>query len=281
MSINLVYITAVIPDNMKMCFILTSKYFTVMDIRPTLEQFDLSDKEIDIYLACLTLGESTIMPIARKVGLPRSTVLYALECLRNQGLISIAERNGRRIYLPLPPRTLLTLLKRKREALDEQIGLVEDSLPQLNQLFTSSPFEPKARIYRGQDELRQIYEEMLEAPVNEIWYVGDYSEIVEALGRQFMRNWVHRRAATGIKAKAIRIRTGEVADAEFAPKTFLRSVRYAPDTFESPSHIQVYGDIVVIITTAKESFGIVVTSRDYATTVKSWFRELWKVSSEK
>jgi len=252
------------------------------DLIEHLKALDLSEKEVDAYLASLEQGEGGIVPIARKLTVPRNTAAYIMEKLQEKHLVNILHKGTRRIYAAVPPRTIVTLLRNKRARLDEQIDSLQSSLPQLNQIFNLTPFQPKVRFFRGQEEIRTIYEEMLEAPIDRMWYVGEQDKITDILGERYLKSWLKRRVEKHIKTITIRVRSGEVDDPAFTgAKDYLRSIRFAPDDFESPGHITIYGDNVAIITTSKENFGIVITSREYATIMKSWFNQLWKVSGER
>jgi len=253
-----------------------------LEIKSYLKNLELSKKEIKTYLACLELGESHIVPISQKVGIPRTTLVYILDGLKERGLIEIVPKRGRRLYLPLPPRTLVTLYKQRRDKMDEQLDSLQSALPELNRLYSLTPFQPKVRFFQGQDELRQLYEEMLQAPVNEIVYIGDVQEIEMSLGANYLKTWVRRRSDAQIKTRGIRIRSGEVDDPAYTQtREYNRNLRYAPEGFASPSNILIYADTVVVMTTAKESLGLAITSRDYATTMKAFFTEVWNGSSSK
>lgn len=252
-----------------------------MKIDGYLEQLNLSKKERDAYLALLEIGESHIVPIAKKVNSPRTSVAYTLEKLRAHSLIEIVQRNSRKIYIPLAPRKIGTLLKNKKSKLEEQINAFELSLPELNRIYGIHPFDPKVRFFRGRDEIRQMYDEILNEPINEVTYVGENAKIAEMLGENFLKHWIKRRVSKKIWSKAVRVKSQELEEPIFQPSLeTMRKVRYPPENFVSPAHIMIYGDHVAILTTAKESIGVVITSRDFARSMRSWFSELWKVSTE-
>lgn len=254
-----------------------------MDLQTSLTQLGLSVKEIDTYLTCLALGESAIVPITKKLGMPRSSVVYLLESLSELGLINIIQRNSRRVYLPHPPRSVLTLLKHKKQNLEEQIVSLEESLPELNNIYNSFPFQPDVHFFRGRKEIRDLYESVLEEPINEFQYISELKKIESVLGQAWLKSWLQKRIATGIKGKAIWIRSGTIKDEPlYRPKAHtLRNVRFAPENFASPTHILIYGDKVVFITTANENIAIQIKSRDLSESMRNIFRELWRVSSEK
>jgi sugar-specific transcriptional regulator TrmB len=252
-----------------------------MNITSTLTLLGLDDKEVITYLTCLELGEGPIMPLVQKTGIIRTTLLYVLEKLQQKDLIQTIQHATHRRYLALPPRDLIKLVRRKEMELKEQADSLESSLPELNRLYETDPFQPRIRVYKD-EELRTLYNEIIEQPLDELCYVGDTANIAQPIGDRFLQDWIKRRVAKRIPSRTIRIRTGEQDIPEYTGREeLLRTIRYAPEGFSSPAVILIYGNNVAIVTTDKESFGVTTTSRDYAESMRSWFEELWKISSEK
>ncbi len=249
-----------------------------MDIQEFLRQLGLEKKEAVVYLAALEVGESALTPVASRAGLPAMTTKYILEKLHDKGFVTAVKKNARYLYIPQSPAQLLSVFRRRREQIDHDIKRFEESLPELNRHLSFGMFAPKVRFF-GHQEIRKIYEEILEKPVDEILWIGDLEKIEGAVGAEYLKSWIRRRTMKKIKTRVIRVPAGEVDDTIYNSKTgFLRQIRHASDGFASPSHIIIYGDDVAIITTKKEAFGAVITSREFATTMKSCFREVWKNS---
>lgn len=249
-----------------------------MNIEQYLKQLGLDDKEIKVYLALLELGETHIVPITEKVELPRTTVFHILERLKFHKLIEKIPKKTRSLYTPYPPKKIASILELEKAATEEKIKSFNIALPDLNKLYQESPFEPKIRFFRG-TEMRQIYEEILEAGVNESWYIGESNKIVAALGEEYLKKWIERRVKIGVKSRSIRVKGEESEQAIFSgKKEYLRDIRYAPEGFESPMHILIYGNNVAYISTEKENFGLVISSQELAKTMSNWFKELWRMS---
>jgi len=254
-----------------------------MELTPYLTQLGLDAKEIALYEVCLELGESPIMPITRKVKLPRSTVYHMLEKLADIGVLSIIPGSTRRIYLPQSPRGILQLLKKHRQEIDKQINSLDIALPELSEKYGLSRFQPKIKFYHGRDEIREIYESILDEPVNEFFLISEISKIVAVVGYEWLNAWIERRVAHGMRSKAIYIREPATPNDLIHTTNRLskRVIRFAPADFTTPTHIMVFGDTVALITTAEEDLGVVISSRDLATTMRNMFKQLWKISSEK
>jgi len=246
-----------------------------MNLKELLTQLGLNDKEIKVYLVCLELGESSIVEIRKRAVLARTTVFHCLERLDEKGLIDIVETGKGRIYFPHPPKKIVTLLSEQSEKLKEQAEDFQNYLPELNQIYNVSPFQPKVRFFVGL-EMKDIFEEILDSPIEEFMYLGETNKIMSILSKRFLSQFVKSKVEKGIWTKSLRVKREE--DPFFDAKTGLRKVRYLPENFKAPANIYIYHHNVAIITTAKENFALVITSKEYAETMRHWFNELWKTS---
>ena len=247
-----------------------------MDIHQFIKETGLEYNEASVYLALLELGESGIIPITHKVKLPRTTVFHILDRLRDLGLVEIVFNKSRRIYFAHNPHKITVLLQQNRQELDKRIDSINTMMPDLMNLYLSSPFQPHIRYFRG-EEIKQIYEEILLVKDKEIYYTGNINQLEDILSKRFFQDWISRKVKAGIWTRSIRSHTTE-DDAElYRPtKNYLRKARYASDRYSSPSHVYIYDNNVAILTSSRENFGVVITSRDYATTMRNMYKELWK-----
>ncbi len=247
-----------------------------MNINEYLKKLHLSEKESETYLALLASGESSITPISKKVDLPRTTVFYILERLSDKHLIDINDAKTRRTYIARPLRTIITLLNYKKSELESVIDDFKTSLPEFDRTYHQSPFQPGVRFFNKND-IRLIYEEMLEIDPkkDEIWYVAETAKIVDTFGADYTENWIKRRIAKKIPSRSIRVKEAEIEGINTPFEGDIREYRFAPPGFNCPAHILIYQDSVAIITTSQEAFGTVITSKEYAATMRSWFEQLW------
>ena len=67
---------------------------------PFLKQLGLLEKEAKVYLASLELGEATVLELAKKSALNRTTVYVEIEKLGQRGLVSSIEKGKKRYFSP-------------------------------------------------------------------------------------------------------------------------------------------------------------------------------------
>lgn len=244
-----------------------------------LNKIGLNDKEISLYLSVLELKESPIVPISSRANLPRTSAQYILEQLAHRGLIAIGEHRNRKTYRANPPERVLALLQKQKVDLAAQSTALQEALPDLLHLYQTSPFQPRVQVYRG-EEIRIPFEELLEAPISEYHYASDTGTLEEVLGKRYLNDWIKRRIAKGVWSNGIRVKERETDDILHTSNSKnLRRLRFAPKGYRFPAMVLLYGDNVATITSAKENFAVVVTSHDYALTMRGWFAALWSQST--
>lgn len=248
-------------------------------IEEYLKKLGLSEIESQVYLASLELGQSPLNPILKKTGLPSTTVYQALERLAKRGLIEVAAGKRRR-YLPTPPQNILVALRVQKNDLQETITSFEEVLPQLSSRYSTSLHQPLVRFFRGK-EIRRIAEEILEEPIDTIYYFSGNHRLVEMIGEQFLRDWMKRRAKTGIRSRTLSVTPHSDDIMLQNSQKDLREVRFLPQSKFPLSNVMIYGNNVAALLSRDENLGMVITSQEYAATLRGWFLELWHIAKKK
>lgn len=131
------------------------------------EKFELSKNEIDLYIALLKSGHSTILELSEFTGINRATTHINIENLTKKRLITQIKRGqgSRRSIVAEPPEKLHSLLQEKKSQIEE----AEQQLPTIiSGLFdlkknVSKKSGMEIRYYKDKNEVRFIYDEALKA----------------------------------------------------------------------------------------------------------------------
>ena len=145
-----------------------------MEIGQTLKQLGLSDKQAEVYLSLLELGESPMTRIARKANLKRPTVYLVIDELIILGLCSEITKGKKKFYSATHPRRLLEITRFKNEQ-------AEKLVPKLVALRNTAE-KPRVRMLEGIDGIRIAYEEafeLLTEEKNEGLWIGNISVLIE------------------------------------------------------------------------------------------------------
>ena len=74
-----------------------------------LTKLGLSQKAVEVYVASLQLGPTTIQKIAQKANLPRSSTYLLMDELKTKGLISETALAKKSIFTPSSPGKLIQI----------------------------------------------------------------------------------------------------------------------------------------------------------------------------
>lgn len=239
----------------------------------------LNEKEEQVFFALAKLGSSGVIEISKNTGFSRSTTYYLLDQLELKGLASHVQVGNRRTYTPSSIQRIEKILEEKKEATDNQIFAFKHLLPDISLLYGNAKNKPKFTYYEGQRGAQEIFDSML---INnkEIMVVGEVETFEAALGEQYMEKFVEKRRKLGIWVRGIWVEKKNVTEYP-ASEEHLRNIRYAPEWFSAPVAFYIFKDKVAFISSVEESFAAVIESKDFTTTLRSWFELLWLGSESK
>lgn len=128
-----------------------------MQLEKVLEQFGLTKKEVDIYLACLQLNNGTVLKIAQKAQVKRPTTYNILEDLIEKGLISRGKALNKNVYIAEDPKKLVKLAEIKRDNISE-------ILPSLQAIYNvpRGTSKPNIKVYEGLEAVKGVYLDIMD-----------------------------------------------------------------------------------------------------------------------
>ena len=121
-----------------------------------LEYFDLTKGEITVYLALLSLGQTTTGPLIKETGMQNSSVHYCLTSLVEKGFCSYVEKGKTKHYSPLNPQSLPQKMDEKIREVKKKKEEVKKIIPNLQQRYDQEKETPKATVYEGFKGLRNV-----------------------------------------------------------------------------------------------------------------------------
>lgn len=242
-----------------------------LELEKSLEKLGLNDKEAKVYLAALEMGKFSVLALSEKTGIKRPTCYLILDELIRKGLISTFPKAKKVIYVAEHPNGLL------KNAADSY-ALAKELMPELQDLMDTQSEKPGLKVYTGQKGIQNIFDDIL-SEGKDFYQIVSVSDLVAAVGKEFLDDWILKRVAAGMKSTAVRIKDGEMNFKlyENTPDT-PRVIRYAPDGFKMPYTVFIYEKKVAFISTKKDLFGFIVESTDLSFSMKALFDVLWGVS---
>lgn len=239
-----------------------------MEIKAVLEQFGLYGKKADVYLASLELGSATVIEIAKKAGIKRTTGYDILMDLEKDGLVSETAKGKKRLFIGEDPEKIKRDLSNKER-------LFSEILPQLKSIHNISGTKPKIRFYEGVEGVKEVYNDTLK-------YGGEFvafgsEDVVKILGEHWTIDYIKRRVAKEIRVRAILPHTEYLEkeiqgkDQEQLRTTKLIDRKKYPFSIE----IDIYGYSKVALLSSKEMLGVIIESTEIYNTMKLIFELLW------
>lgn len=239
-----------------------------MEIKQFLAQFDLIGKKADVYLAVLELGSGSVIEIARKSEIKRTTVYDILLDLEKSGLIYQTTKVNKRLFVAEDPEKLKKKLEEKERVLGEM-------LPQLRSLYNIKGIKPKIKFYEGKEGLRQVYADTLNYNGEILAFASE--DVVKTLGMEWANDYLQKRVKKEIRVRIILPKT-ELIEKEFNPKDQkqLRSSKLVnPKKYPFSVEINIYGHQKIALMSAREEIGIIIEGKEIYSTMKLIFELLW------
>lgn len=249
----------------------------------SLRHLGIDESMTRVYIALLELESARAIDIAQKTGMNKSTVYDNLDKLAHLHLITVKQKEKVRIYTPNDPKRLQVMIDRQKEE-------VASSIPFLSALYTNSQkYKPQIQLFEGEEGVRWVLRESNTNNLEKRVRLFQSLEVLASWAKTLpveTREYTHTRIAKNIEQQYLRARTSQkniqtVTElAKSQGDEWKRSIRYMPLNVELASTLSIWDDHVAIISNKEENYTTLITSRDFATTMKTLFDSLWELSIE-
>lgn len=239
-----------------------------MAIKKNLEQFGLTGKKADVYLACLELGSSSIIDIAKKSRVKRTTCYDIVIDLIDEGLISKTLKEKKTLFVAEDPKKLQISLKEKET-------LLANILPELQSIYNIKGVKPKIRFFEGKEGLKHAYNNTLSFGGEIVGFASD--DIVEVLGQEWAEHYLARRIKKNISYRGLLPGKDSILK-NYVPKNIhqLRQTKLiSPKKYPFSVEINLYGKQHVALISAKEEIALIIEGVEIYNTLKSLFNLIW------
>lgn len=151
-----------------------------MEILPLeLRKLGLTEKEVQVYLAGLELGPSSILKIAQKAKIVRTTTYEIIKSLEKKKLFTESKRGKKRYFVAQSPDYLLGILRiQKRELEEKERELIRIIASLRAKYYLKNKKE--IRIYSGKEGKKSLLDDFLTTPSKEIYVLGGLVSMVQS-----------------------------------------------------------------------------------------------------
>jgi sugar-specific transcriptional regulator TrmB len=246
--------------------------------RKHLTDLGLSDSEVTVYLAMVS-GVRTARDLVKVTRLKRPTVYYALGCLEKRGLTSKTGLAGDKSFTLEPIEKLAVIAKEKALEFSKLQNHIDEMIPAL--VATSSPTnqKPTVAFYEGVDAVKNAIMEMLYCKTKRINSVVPKENFFWQIGQDFVELFIEERVKRTIKTKNL----WEAPVNKALIKQYYdgySQVKILPEIMHGKfqTTIFLYDDKTLYVSSKKNSYCVLITSKEHTDTMQAWFDGLWSIS---
>ena len=248
-----------------------------MDLKD-LRKIGLTEGEIKVYEALLSLGECTKTALAKKSGISPSNIYDVTNRLIEKGIVSKVEKNGVSHFSSANPKHILDFLEQKQKDIEKEKEFVNQILPSLLLRFKETEEKINVEVFQGWNGMKTIFEDMINecSRGDECSVFGASKGEGEKQADIFFLKYSKLRAEKGIITKIIF--NEELKQRKDRIDFFLQSKQYQIRFLEqtTPAEIMVYRNKSCVIILTKDPLVIRISSKEVTNSFRQYFDIMWK-----
>lgn len=235
-----------------------------------LTQYNFSEKEARVYLACLELWTAPASSIARYLWENRITVYSILKWLYKRGLATETIKNKVKYYTVIDPEKFVKNEELKFEKLKE-------ALPELSGLVNAYGNKPKVYFYEWIEWLKNLFKEIiLESkymPEDEFFYSFLGTKQIDSEFQKYLsEEFVPFRLKYKTKTKAIISWNSKSIYSRYNKETH-ESIIIEDEVFDMANEIVLFGisKVAILMYSSNELSWLVIDSKTLYESLKGFF----------
>jgi len=248
----------------------------------SLAHLGLDKHEASIYEALLELGPSTVTQITKKAGITRTFGYPILEKLSEQGLVSKASGQGKKIhYAAQHPRRLVQYIENRKNQWERRLKEAENVLPDLVSIYKLAE-KPTIRFQEGVQGAQSIYMESLESKEKilsiadiEGYDTPEFKKWGQEYNRQRSLRKIHEQLLLLDTPKGRRWMEDYRGSFKYTEVKWIKPEQL-PGIMEFNGEINIFENKVLLMTIKKPHYmGVVIESKPLSDIFKSLFGLAW------
>jgi len=248
----------------------------MIDPRMVLSQLELSEAEIDVYLAMLH-GARAARDIVHVTNRSRPTVYYALNSLEQRGLLSKTGLEEDQRFRVEPLDRLKTIVRERQAAEKKTAGEINQFVRQF-QKERSGDQKPQVSFYEGVAGVRSVIMETMYCHGRHIDSLVPSHNFFAQLGPDFVTRYVEMRHKMGVQTRAL---WGATIDPAIVQRYYdISEIRMIPkrlgDGFRTT--IFMYDDSVLYISSLASGYALLVSSAEHREMMRVLYETVWAAS---
>jgi len=251
-------------------------------INQLLSSLGFNEDEVKTYLLLLETGPIVAGNLAKKTGVPRTSLYGFLKRLQERGLVVQSLKWNVKLFAAEPPEKISLIIEQRIEEFKRAHTELRTALPELHKLRPTKLIVPHFQLFEGCEGLQSVLKDMLLYSNMETQAFWPIKNMVEVLTPDFFRYFNKERIKSNLYTRAIWPQS-QVVDVKKHPylgtgEEFKRETRIAPKEVGFSMGYWVYGRKAAFLSSRKENMGFIIESAELVEMLKSQFEILWKLS---
>ena len=228
-------------------------------------EFGLNEKEARVYLASLSLGQSSVQDIAKESKVNRATTYVAIERLTDLGLMSSFYQGKKQFFIAADPEKLIEVLDKEKEKIEKKKEELKKIIPELQSMNNKIKDKPVVKFYEGKEGIKTMVDEVLLAKGDDVYMVYSLDQVENLFSDGERLKWRNMRVENNIKVNAIY--TSKKKELKNVPKS--KSIKVPFDKYPITSDIAVFGNKVRLASLKNRLVGVVIEDEEIAKSMKA------------
>ena len=239
-------------------------------------------QEVDLYLASISLGSTSITKIAQFIGVSRPNVYKLIHALEERGLADFStQKKYSRDFLVKSPSVVLEKFRRRKGEYEKLEKEMSTSMPEMLAQYSQGAETSRIKIFESKnaltDVLIRLHTEETKLPTLVFGSVEYHLDVLKGAGYERL---VRERVTRGIELKMLLLKSPNAEMMKERAKEELREVRFLKGLAPFLTAFQVF-DKKILFWQPKAPLAILVEDEYLAQMHRSVFEKLWNESSER
>lgn len=232
-----------------------------------------SEKEAQVYITNLQLGQAPVSSIARHMHENRVTIYSILKSLANKGIVNSSTKKNTTYYSVVQPELLVKRMTQK-------VDRLQQAVPELLALTSKMNTPVKTQFFEWIEGLKTMYHDILDTGTDIKAFL--WAQAVDEEFKSYLNTYyLPKRISKKIFAQVILPDNALTrAYAKEDKKWYRKTVMISKDIFNLQSEVNIYGGnkVCIAMFSSAELSGICIESKDLHDTLSGIFDTLRAMS---
>lgn len=251
-------------------------------MKETLKKLDLSDTEINVYLALLPLGKAQASVIGYRTKQKRSTVRHACQRLVEKGLIRMKKQGNTFVFIAEPPEKIIYLLEEESRKVQDKKDEMSRIIGEIKAIMNPSIILPKIKFLTGKEGFVQFCEESLQCKNKEILFLTSMEHYRNIVTKEYdTEHYIPERIKKKIFLRLLCVRTPLTEEMKREDKEKLREIRFLPKKYFIKNTLFIFDEITTLISNETNPSCVMIRSQEITDTMRTFYEFAWDKAERK